>query len=147
MDYRTGKVGRTLAIRFDDGEDFLQGITDIVKKEDIQSGWFIMLGGLREADIVTGPKEVTIPPEPVWSRVADGARELVGLGSVFRDETNAPKIHLHSALGHHGHTLTGCLRKGTKTYLTIEVYLTEIVGIEATRPWFAAGQFNRLTFH
>jgi hypothetical protein len=42
--------------------------------------------------------------------------------------------------------MTGCVRKGTKVYLVLEVILIEIAGLEAGRPWFAAGGFNRLTF-
>lgn len=145
MDYRTGNIGRILAIRFDDGDDFLQGLIDVVKKECIQAGWFSIIGGLRQAEVVTGPEEPTVPPKPVWASV-DGAREVVGVGSVFWDEAGEPKVHLHTALGHHGQTMTGCVRKGTKTYLVLEVYLTEIMGVTATRPWFHEGQFNKLTF-
>jgi hypothetical protein len=38
------------------------------------------------------------------------------------------------------------MRKGTKTYLVLEVYLVEIAGIDASRPWYAAGGFNRVEF-
>jgi len=145
MEYRTGKIGRIVVIRFDDGDDLLQELTKVVKTEDIRAGWFTLLGGLRQAAVVTGPKEPTIPPEPVWATV-DGAREVVGLGSVFWDDTGEPKIHLHASLGHHGQTMTACVRKGTRTYLVLEAYLTEITDIQAIRPWFATGRFNRLTF-
>ena len=145
MEYRTGKIGRVFVIRFDDGDDFLLELLNVVKKEKIQAGWFTMIGGLRQAEVVTGPQEPTIPPEPVWATV-DGAREVVGLGSVFCDEKGEPKIHLHAALGHHGQTLTACVRKGAKTYLILEAYLTEITDLNATRPWFPDGEFYRLTF-
>lgn len=145
MEYGTGKTGRIFAIRFDDGDDFLQELINVVKKEHIEAGWFTMIGGLRQAEVVTGPQEPTVPPIPVWASV-DGAREVVGAGSVFWDENGEPKIHLHAALGHQGQTMTACVRKGTKTYLILEAYLTEIVGLQATRPWFPTGQFNRLTF-
>lgn len=145
MDYRTGKIGRVVVIRFDDGDDFLQELIDVVKKEDIRAAWFTLIGGLRHAEVVTGPKEPTMPPEPVWASV-DGAREVVGIGSVFWDETGEPKIHLHTSLGHHGQSMTACVRKGAKTYLILEAYLNEITDIKASRPWFPVGQFNRLTF-
>ncbi|MDP2104987.1 MAG: DNA-binding protein, partial [Desulfobulbaceae bacterium] len=89
--------------------------------------------------------EPTIPPVPVWAKI-DEAREVVGLGSIFLDENDEPRIHLHSALGHHGQTTTACIRKGTKTYLLLEAYLTEILEINITRPWFADGQFYRICF-
>jgi uncharacterized protein len=145
MDYRTGKIGRLVVIRFDDGDDFLQELINVAKKEDIRAAWFTMIGGLRRAEVVTGPIEPTMPPEPVWATV-DGAREVVGIGSIFLDEKGEPKIHLHTSLGYPGQSMTACVRKGTKTYLILEVYLNEIIEIQVTRPWFPSGQFNQVTF-
>lgn len=144
MDYRTGTINRVVTIRFDEGDDFLGGLTEVVVKENIRCAWFFVLGGLREAEVVTGPKEPVMPPDPVWQAVS-GARETLGAGSVYW-EGNEPKIHLHAALGHHGETITACVRKGTRVYLVLEVCLIEISGIDATRPWYDAGGFNRLTF-
>jgi len=144
MDYRKGTIGRVFAVRFDEGDLFLEGLLEIITEEKITNGWFHVLGGLREADVVTGPKEPVMPPEPVWNEVR-GARETIGTGSIFWDG-NEPKIHLHAAMGHHGDTLTACVRKGTKVYLVLEVVIFEIDGINASRPWYAEGGFNRLTF-
>jgi predicted DNA-binding protein with PD1-like motif len=145
MDYRTGSVARVFSIRFDDGEDFLGALTELIKKENIRNGWFQVIGGLRQADVVTGPREPVMPPEPVWRQVKD-ARETLGSGSIYWDEKEQPRIHLHAALGHHGDTITGCLRKGSVTYLLLEVILFEIAGFEASRPWSADKGFNIVTF-
>lgn len=144
MEYRTGRIGRVVMARFDHGDDFLETLRDLVKKERIHQGWFQLLGGMAEADVVIGPREQVVPPEPVWREVR-GAREVLGTGSVFWEE-DEPRFHLHAAMGNHGETLTACVRKGTKTYLILEVMLLEFTGFDATRPWFAAGGFNRLTF-
>ena len=144
MDYRKGTIGRVFTVRFDEGDLFLEGLLERITEEKITNGWFHVLGGLREADVVTGPKEPVMPPEPVWNEVR-GARETMGTGSIFWDG-NEPKIHLHAAMGHHGDTLTACVRKGTKVYLVLEVVIFEIDGINASRPWYAEGGFNRLTF-
>ncbi len=144
MEYRKGTIGRIFSVRFDEGDFFLEEMIELIRKENIRAGWFHVLGGLREADVVTGPREPTMPPEPVWREVR-GAREVLGTGTVFWDE-NEPKIHLHAAMGHHGDTLTACVRKGTKVYLVLEVMIIEMEGIEATRPWYEKGGFNRLTF-
>jgi predicted DNA-binding protein with PD1-like motif len=144
MDYRKGTIGRVFIVRFDEGDLFLEGLLKIISEEKITSGWFHVLGGLREADVVTGPREPVMPPEPIWSEVR-GARETMGTGSIFWDGEE-PKIHLHAALGHHGDTLTACVRKGTKVYLVLEVVIFEIDGINASRPWYEEGGFNRLTF-
>lgn len=145
MEYKTGSTGRIFAVRFDDGDDFLEEMLRLIKKENIRFGWFHVIGGLRQADVVTGPKEPVMPPEPVWRKI-EGARETLGTGSIAWDEKDEPKIHLHAALGHHGDTLTACVRKGTKVYLILEVYIIEVTGVDISRPWFAEGGFNRLTF-
>ena len=144
MDYRTGSIGRVLMIRFDHGDDLLEGLKEIVQKENIRSAWFQILGGLRQAKVVTGPEEPVMPPTPVW-RDVDEARETLGSGSIHRDGEE-PIIHLHAALGHHGDTLTACVRKNTKVYLVLEVMLFELDNIDASRPWYEKGGFNRLTF-
>ena len=145
MEYRKGTIGRVFSIRFDEGDLFLEEFIGLIKKEYIRAGWFHILGGLREADVVTGPREPTMPPDPVWREVR-GAREVLGTGSIFWDGSE-PKIHLHAAMGHHGDTLTACVRKGTKVYLVLEVMVIELENIEAARPWYDKGGFNRLTFY
>ena len=145
MEYKSGRTGRVFAVRFDEGDDFLQGMLELIKKENIRFGWFHVIGGLREAGVVTGPREPVMPPEPVWRQV-DDARETLGTGSIAWDENDEPKIHLHADLGHHGDTLTACIRKDTRVYLVLEVYVFEISGINASRPWYDKGGFNRLTF-
>ncbi len=144
MDYRTGSIGRVLTIRFDHGDDFLEGLKTIVLKEEIKSAWFQILGAVLHADVVIGPEEPVMPPTPVWTKV-DEAREALGTGSVYMDGKE-PIIHLHAALGHHGDTLTACVRENTKVYLILEVLLFELKGIDASRPWYEKGGFNRLTF-
>jgi len=144
MEYRTGKIGRVMIIRFDHGDDFLHELTDMIKKEKIRSGWFQIFGGMRKANVVIGPEKPVMPPVPVWHEV-DEARETIGIGSVFWDGEN-PRIHLHACMGHHGETLTCCIREGTRVYLILEVILFEIEGFSADRPWFEEGGFNKLSF-
>lgn len=145
MEYRSGSMNRVFVVRFDQDDDFLEGLREVVNKEEIKNAWFHCIGGLAEADVVIGPKEPTMPPEPIWEKV-DSPRELLGTGSIYLDEHDEPKIHLHTALGDHGRSMTVCTRKGTKAYLIIEVYILEITGFTASRPWYAEGGFNRLTF-
>ncbi len=144
MEYNKGTIGRVFVVRFDEGDDFLGGLEDLAISEKIYSGWFHVLGGLRNAGVVTGPQEPVMPPEPVWQEVS-GAKEVMGTGSIFWEE-DKPKIHLHAALGDHEDTLTACVRKNTKVFLVLEVYIIEVKDISATRPWYEKGGFNRLTF-
>ncbi len=145
MEYRIGQVGRAFMVRFDHGDDFHSELLALIKKENIRNAWFHCIGGLLEAGVVIGPKEPTMPPEPIWKEIKT-PRELLGTGSILWDEHDEPKIHLHTSLGDHGTAMTVCTRKDTKVYLIVEVYIVEIVGINATRPWFAEGQFNKVAF-
>lgn len=144
MEYQSGKSGRVFYGRLDDGEDLHDGIRELVTRENVRCAWFQLFGGLRSAGVVIGPKEPVMPPDPVWEEVND-TREVLGTGSVFWDKEK-PLIHLHAAMGHHGKTLTGCVRKDSRVYLVIEMMLVEITGIEVSRPWFEKGGFNRPTF-
>lgn len=144
MEYKAGSIGRFFSVRFDEGDDFLSELQALVLKEKIKHGIFHIIGGLREADVVTGPKKPVMPPDPVWYDVRE-VKEVLGIGSIAWDG-DEPKIHLHAAMGHHGDTLTACVRKGTKVYLVLEVYIFEISGFDTSRPWFEDGGFNRLTF-
>lgn len=144
MEYQTGATGRVFYARLDDGEDMHHCLTELVRREGVRCGMVQVFGGLKSAGVVTGPKEPVMPPDPVWRNVED-AREILGIGSVFW-EGDTPRIHLHAAMGHHGETLTGCLRKDSRVYLVIELMLMEVTGIEVTRPWWPVGGFNRPTF-
>ena len=144
MEYQAGTAGRVFYARLDDGEDLHDGIRELVAREKVQCAWFQIFGGLRRAGVVTGPREPVMPPDPVWKEVED-TREIIGTGSVFWDD-DQPLIHLHAAMGHHGDTLTGCVRRDSKVYLVIELVLVEVKGIDVTRPWFEQGGFNRPAF-
>ena len=141
MEYAQGEVGRVFYARFDHGEDILEGLTKLAEKEQVRSGWFQLFGGLLSADVVIGPEQPVMPPTPVWNRVDDG-REVLGVGSIFFDG-DKPLLHLHAAMGYHGETLTGCVRKHTEVYLLIEAVVYELKGMDITRPWFEKGGFNR----
>jgi uncharacterized protein len=144
MKYQTGKAGRIIYARLDDGEDLHAAITEIAIKEQVRCAWLQIFGGLKSAGVVIGPKKPVMPPDPVWQAVSD-AREILGTGSIFWDR-GKPMIHLHAALGHHGETLTGCVRKDSSVYLVTEVIIQEIDGIDVTRPWYDKGGFNRPAF-
>jgi predicted DNA-binding protein with PD1-like motif len=129
MIYQQGSLGRVYLLKFDDKDDLLEEIKDIAVKEKIKVGTIMLLGGMRSAGIVSGPKEAVIPPEPMWTHFDDG-REVMGFGTlIWKDDE--PVIHLHGAIGRGKETLTGCIRKDSSVYLVIEGIITEIIGINA----------------
>jgi len=131
MQYKTGTIGRVVIVRFEDGDDILGGLQEISQNEDIRAGVFYILGGMREGEVVVGPKEDRIPPEPVWRRLGE-SHEVIGIGTIFY-QGNEPKIHLHGAFGKKDTVRVGCLRKNSETFLVIEAIIIEIEGVKAVR--------------
>ncbi len=132
MKYQVGKQGRVIVAKFDDGDDVLEGIVDIAKKENIRAGVLHVVGGMKGGDIVVGPEEDgVLPPKPVWKSLGE-SHEVTGFGTIFWHD-DEPKIHFHGAFGKKDMLKVGCLRKNSETFLVLEVVIIEIEGIDARR--------------
>lgn len=143
MDYRKGSIGRLFIARIDHGEDLLSELSGLAVREEIKSAFFIMLGALGGARLVTGPKEKSIPPEIVWASFND-AREIIGAGNIFW-ENGAPKIHLHGAASNSKGMVMGCIRKETEAFMVVEVFIIE-TDIQAERIFNGKIGFSPVTF-
>ncbi len=131
MKYQVGRMGRVVVGRFEDGEDIIDNIATIARKENIRSGVFHLMGGIRKGSIVVGPEEEGIPPKPVWRDIREST-EMVGFGTIFW-QGGEPKIHLHGSFGKRDDVKVGCLRGSSETFLVLEVIICEIEGIDAKR--------------
>jgi predicted DNA-binding protein with PD1-like motif len=131
MKYQVGKPGRIIVAKFDDRDDVLKDLTEIVKKENIMAGIFYLLGGMRKGKIVVGPQSEELPPEPVWDELS-GSHEILGLGTIFWYNDD-PRIHFHGAFGRRDRVKIGCLREKSETFLVLETIIIEIEGVSATR--------------
>jgi predicted DNA-binding protein with PD1-like motif len=132
MEYQAGKLGRVIVVRGFDGEDVYRGIEGIAARENIRGAAVLVVGGLRSAKVVAGPRDPHGPIEPL-SEQFDDAREIAGVGTIFDDEAG-PKLHLHGAIGRVGEpTLAGCPRGGATVFCILEVVIIEITGAGAQR--------------
>lgn len=131
MQYKAGHVGRVILARFDHGEQVVPALAGLCAREGIASGWFFLFGALREGRLVTGPREASLPPEPVWQEFTDPF-EIVGMGSIAGGD-GPPSIHLHSSLGRGKEVLTGCIRKEGEVFLLVEAMIFEVLGMRVTR--------------
>ena len=131
MEYDVGRIGRVIVARGFDGEDVYGQIESLANRENIRCGVVVLIGGLRSARVVVGPKSPTGPIEPVF-RQFDDTREIAGMGTIFCDDSG-PKLHLHAAIGRGSETIAGCPRGGAKVFCVLEVILLEIEGVDATR--------------
>ncbi len=131
MRYKAGKVGRVVLARFDHGEQVVPALAALCDNERISSGWFFLFGAIQDGRMVVGPREGTLPPDPVWQEFTDPF-EIVGMGSITAGD-GLPSIHLHSSLGRGKEVLTGCIRKEGKAFIVVEAMILEIRGVRATR--------------
>jgi predicted DNA-binding protein with PD1-like motif len=143
MDYRKGSIGRVFIVRVDHGEDLLDELTGLALKEDIKSAFFMVLGAMGEAKLVTGPREKSVPPDIVWSEFND-VREVIGAGNIFM-ENGSPKIHLHAAAGSKEGLTMGCIRKMAEAFMVLEIFIME-VDIKAERLFNEKIGASQITF-
>ena len=121
MKYTKATLKRTFIVKFEHGDDFLKELNDLVKKENIKAGLINFIGALETSEMVVGPKENKIPPEPVYKKI-DDVRELLGIGTIFWKD-DEPKIHLHAGIGREDLVNIGCIRKDSKVFLIILSYV------------------------
>jgi hypothetical protein len=131
MQYTEGKFGRVFLVRVDHGEDLLEELRRFVREKGIRTGFIQFLGALSAGRIVTGPKELILPPDPSFEQYA-GGWEVFGLASITPGETG-PHIHYHASVGRKREVLTGCLREQATAYIIVEAIIVEVTGGTASR--------------
>ncbi|MEJ5226683.1 DUF296 domain-containing protein [Thermodesulfovibrio sp.] len=131
MRYQSGRVGRVFVIKFEDGENPLEKLTELAKQEKVYSAIFWIVGGLKAGRFVVGPEGDELPPIPIWREIR-GNNETLGIGTIFwfKDE---PKAHLHGVYGREDLVKMGCLRENPEVFLILEAVLMEILDIKANR--------------
>lgn len=131
MEYRVGTAGRVVVVRFGDGEDLLDGLAEICRRENIRAACFNVVGGIKGGRFVVGPETEEMPPRPVWRSLGE-SHEAVGFGTIFW-QNDQPKVHFHGAYGKFDSVKAGCLREGSETFLVLEVVITEIINVDIVR--------------
>lgn len=144
MEYTTGTIGRVFCLRVDHGEDLIEALQTVSRKENIRSAFFFLLGAIEKGDLVAGPKEACVPPDPIWVKI-DTPHEIICIGNIFY-EGEEPKVHLHCSIGRDEHVRTGCLRKQSKVFMVNEICILEISGMIAARLNDSVKGYSPITF-
>ena len=144
MEYQVGRIGRVFVARGFSGEDVYGPIERMAEREGVRSGLVVVVGGLRNARVVVGPKSTTGKIEPQFTEF-DDAREVLGVGTIFPDE-EGPKLHLHAGIGRGSEAIVGCPRGGANVFCVLEVVLIEIEGVDAERRLDPAQGLKLLAF-
>jgi hypothetical protein len=131
MQYTEGQVGRVFQVRVDHGEDLLESLEKFVREKEIRCGFAQFIGALKGGRIVTGPKELVLPPDPSYESY-EGGWEVFGFASITLGR-NGPHLHYHASIGRNREVMTGCLRQQATVYIIVEVLIIEISGAVVIR--------------
>jgi len=134
MKYSRAKQGRIFIIRLEDGDIIHEEIEKLANKESIVAAALIIIGGAdKNSILVVGPEHGRKEPIVPMEHILDNVNEVVGTGTIFPNEEGKPILHMHIACGRQASTVTGCVRKGIKTWHVLEVILFELVDTTAVR--------------
>ena len=145
MQYSQGQLGRIFALRLEDGEPMPQTLEEFLADQKINHGLAFMVGGADDGSkLVVGPEESRAMPFNPMVTALVGAHEILGVGTIFPNETGRATLHMHGACGRERNTITGCIRAGIKTWHILEIVVIEITGLDAVRLPDAATGFHLL---
>ena len=134
MKYSQAKQGRVFIIRLEHGDVVHETIEKFAVEHGIRAAALVAVGGADTgSELIVGPeKGDALPPNPMAKMLGE-VHEIAGTGTLFPDEEGNPVLHMHMACGRNESTITGCVRKGVKTWHIIEIILFELTETAATR--------------
>ncbi|SKA06653.1 PPC domain-containing DNA-binding protein [Selenihalanaerobacter shriftii] len=134
MQYSEASIGRIFILRLENGDQIPGTIEKFAKDKQIGSATVLFIGGAdKDSKVVVGPEDGSAKdPIPQVNELI-GVSEAVGVGTIFVNEDEIPKLHLHSAFGRDGETVTGCTREGIDIWHIGEVIILELINSSAQR--------------
>ena len=131
------KPGRSFAIAFEHGEDFMSSLARFCRDNEVRQGYIPMfLAGFAEADVVGTCEKLDNPDAPVWSKVHVSNVEALGCGTIARDDADGILPHIHASVGLKEHSATAHTSHllAAKVQFLTEMIIVEIDSPEMTRP-------------
>ncbi|XES76532.1 MAG: PPC domain-containing DNA-binding protein [Candidatus Bathyarchaeia archaeon] len=134
MQFTQAKMGRIFILRLHDNDHIPDVLEQFAKQQNLTSALCFLVGGIKEQGrVVVGPKDgYALPIEPVVTLLS-GVSEVVGVGTLFRNEAGEPKLHMHASFGRGEKVITGCVRRGIDVWTIGEVIVLELADAEAKR--------------
>ena len=134
MNYSEAKLERIFILRLNHGECLHEVIEKFAAEKQVSSALCFFLGGAEnKSKVVVGPKDgAALPPEPMITLLR-GVHEACGVGTIFTDEQDKPKLHMHASFGRNDTAVTGCVRMGVEIWQIGEVIILELVNSSGKR--------------
>jgi len=134
LNYSEAKLERIFILRLNHGECLHEVIEKFAAEKQVSSALCFFLGGAEnKSKVVVGPKDgAALPPEPMITLLR-GVHEACGVGTIFTDEQDKPKLHMHASFGRNDTAVTGCVRMGVEIWQIGEVIILELVNSSGKR--------------
>lgn len=134
MQYTEGKFGRIFIMRLHDGDHLPDVLESFAADKNLSAALCFFVGGAREKGrIVVGPSDGDASKINPMVKLLSGVHEVCGIGTIFADEKNKPRLHMHASFGRGDDTITGCIRMGIDVWKIGEIILLEITDTTAHR--------------
>ncbi len=125
-------LGRSFAVTFDHGDDFLESLAAFCALHGVQQGFVpSSIAGLAEARIVGACDRLEDPDAPVWSAVHLTNVEAFGAGTFTHLDDGTFSPHIHVTVGEKARSASA----STSHLLSAQVqFLTEMLVLEVLSP-------------
>jgi predicted DNA-binding protein with PD1-like motif len=134
MKYSEARQGRVFVIRLEDGDIVHETIESFAETHGIRAATLVAVGGVDDGSrLIVGPEEGRAQPIMPMERSLRHVHEATGVGTLFPGPDGKPVLHMHLACGREEATITGCVRRGVRTWHVLEIILTELLDCTATR--------------
>lgn len=132
--YAEANLGRIFILRLEHGDKIPDIIEEFAGTHQIASAIVHFLGGADvNSKVVVGPEDGTAAKPQKLVTELPGTSEAVGIGTLFLNEDQVPKLHMHSAFGRNRDTVTGCTREGVTIWHIGEAVIFELLNSSAQR--------------
>jgi predicted DNA-binding protein with PD1-like motif len=131
------KTGRTFAVTFDHGDDFMTALAAFCQQNNVHQGYIPMfIAGFAEVDVVGTCEKLENPEAPVWTKVHLTNVEAMGCGTIARDNADGIFPHIHTSVGLKEHSATAHTSHllAAKIQFLTEMVIVEVDSPEMTRP-------------
>lgn len=128
-----GSIGRVFCLRLEDDDKIPDCIEEFARENQIKGGLCHLIGGIGAGKLIVGPENGDERPVKPMSRDFRSVHEALALGTIFQDENNDYKMHLHASLGRDATSITGCAREGLQVWQICEAIIIEVTGLDMIR--------------
>ena len=145
MIVRQGSIGRAFVLRLEDGDRLPDSIEAFAREHGVAQGVCLLLGGVGPGKLVVGPEDGAAAQVTPMIRALTDIHEAAAVGTLFEDESGAPRLHMHTAVGRGEDAHAGCVRQGVDVWKVAEVVVLELVGVPMRRKVDPAFGFELLS--